>query len=282
VVTHVHSHPRYDTDRLWKNLFNDTLDRATRHWTARFLCVSRYLREQLQREGVPSERLRVVSNGIEVERFQYSPPLEAAAQELRDLLALPPQAQLVSMVALFRPRKGVEIFLEALAHVTKALPRVHGLLVGPFESPSYQSHIESYCRQLKLDRYVHFIGFQEDTRPAFVASDLVVLPSPWSSEGMPLSLLEAMALGKPVIASNIGGLSEIVQDGHTGLLVPPRDALALAHALQTLLQDPQRMRAIGLNAQRFVYEHHDAKHCVRQVEKNYLEVLALQSLSPGF
>lgn len=273
VVTHVHSHPRYDTDRLWKNLFNDELERATRRWTARFLCVTRYLREQLQREGVPSQRLCVVPNGIDLEHFQYTPQLETAAQGLREALALGPEARLVSMVALFRPLKGVEIFLKALAHVTKALPHVHGLLVGPFASSSYHRHIERCCQQLKLDRHVHFIGFQEDARPALIASDLIALPSLWS-EGMPYSLLEAMALGKPVVASNIGGLSEIVQDGHTGLLVPPKDALALAQAVQTLLQDPHRMKTIGLNAQRFVRAHHDAKHCIRQIEKNYLEVLA--------
>lgn len=273
VVTHVHSHPRYDTDRLWKNLSNYALDRITRRWTARFLCVSRHLRDSLQREGVPPECLRVVPNGIELEHFQYTPQLEAAAQGLREALALVPEAQLVSMVALLRPLKGVEVFLEALAHVTKALSHVHGLLVGPFESPNYQSRIESYCRQLRLDQHIHCVGFQEDTRPAFLASDLVVLPSYWG-EGMPFSVLEAMALGKPVIASRIGGLSEIVQDGYTGLLVPPGDAVALADALQTLLQDPKRMRILGLNAQRFVQEHHDAKRCVRQIEKNYLEVLA--------
>ena len=273
VVTHVHSHPRYDTDRLWKNLANYTLDRTTRRWTARFLCVSQHLREQFQREGVPSERLRVVPNGIDLEYFRWSPHLAAAAENLRSALGISSETRLVSMVALFRPRKGVEIFLEALAYIIEALPHVHGLLVGPFESPSYQSHVESYCRQLRLDSYIHFIGFQEDTRPAFMTSDVVVLSSHWG-EGMPLSLLEAMALGKPVVASDIGGLSEIVQDGYTGLLVPPRDAYALAQALQALLGDPQRMKAMGMRAQRFVQEHHDVKHCVRQIEKNYLEVVA--------
>jgi glycogen(starch) synthase len=82
-----------------------------------------------------------------------------------------------------------------------------------------------------------------------------------------------MALGRPVIASQVGGIAEIVHHGHTGLLVPPGDVHALAQAMQILLSNPQQMSAMGGNAQRFVQEHHDAKWCVRQVEKNYLEVL---------
>lgn len=279
VVTHVHSHPRYDTDRLWKNLANDTLDRTTRCWTARFLCVSQHLREQFQREGVPSERLRVVPNGIDLEYFRWSPHLALAAEKLRGALGLSSEIRLVSMMALFRPIKGAEIFVAALAQLKNTLKNVHGLLVGAFASPFYQSYIEDHLQRLNMAQYVHCIGFQEDVRPALAASDLIVFPS-LACEGMPFSLLEAMALGKPVIASNIGGLSEIVQDGHTGFLVPPRDTRALAQAVQTLLQDPQRMRTMGLNAQRFVQEHHDAKHCVHQIEKNYLEVLELFKARP--
>jgi phosphatidylinositol alpha-mannosyltransferase len=275
VVTHVHSHPRFDTDRSWKNLFNEALDRATRRWTARFLCVSQYLYERFRHEGVPAERLRVVPNGIELEYFQWGPQLTIAAEKLRSTLGLSSETKLISMVALFRPTKGVEIFLAALAQLRNIFTNVHGLLVGPFAPPSYQHRVEAYRRHLGLEPYVHLVDFQEDVRPALAASDLIVLPS-ISCEGMPLSLLEAMALGRPVIASQVGGIAEIVHHGHTGLLVPPGDVHALAQAMQILLSNPQQMSAMGGNAQRFVQEHHDAKRCVRQVEKNYIEVLALR------
>ncbi len=278
VVTHVHSSPLHEWENPLKSRLNWRVERLTRRWTVRFICVSRYLRDQLLSEGVPAERIAVISNGLEPEWF-CSSDRSGARQEKGRLcrrLGVSRDARLVAMVAWFRPLKGVETFLEALAQLEGALPdeEVVGLLVGGFASKRYRRRVDEQIYRLGLTGRVFALGFQEaeGVRAILKVCDVAVLPS-HRPEGLPISLLEAMALGKPVIATAVGGIPEVVQDEETGLLISPGDGQALTRALLRILKDLKLALRLGPTAREFVWANHQAERMVRQIERVYTDVL---------
>jgi glycosyltransferase involved in cell wall biosynthesis len=184
--------------------------------------VARSLREKLH---VDSRTITVVPNGV---------PLGAAVDT--SVQNTPP---VVVTTAQLRAHKGHEYLLEAAAE----LPDVRFLFVG--EGPE-RERLESLARSLGVDDRVDFLGFRSDVRELLLRSDLFVLPS--LDEGLPLSVLEAMTVGKPVVATSAGGTDEAVEDGVTGIVVEPRDVKALAAAIRAVLGDPAlaaRMGAAG-------------------------------------
>ncbi len=137
----------------------------------------------------------------------------------------------LGMIALFRPRKGLEILLEALARLrNRGLP-VRLRAVGSFETPEYESHIKRLAGQLNLDSAIDWAGFARDIDSELARMDLFVLPSLFG-EGLPMVVLEAMSAGLPVVASAVPGVPEAVRDGVEGLLVEPANPAALAAAIE--------------------------------------------------
>ena len=268
VVTHVHSLPLYETENVLKNRFNHMVDGLTRRWSTHYICVSSSLRSRLVYEGIPAERIGVVHNGIELDRFCS----DTDGTEARNKLGLDPKAKLIAMIALFRPLKGTESLIEALSHVIPECPDAYCLLVGGFEREDYRRRVMELARGLKLKDRVIFLGFRENVSHILAATDIVVLPSLFG-EGLPIAILEAMAMGRPVIATPVGGIPEIIRDGETGLLVEPRDSLALAEAITRLLQDPKRASELGLKAQSLVREEYGAESMVRKIERIYLGLM---------
>jgi glycosyltransferase involved in cell wall biosynthesis len=173
-------------------------------------------------------RLSVIHNGIDVERFAAASPLA---------LALPPDALVIGFVGRFSPEKGLPELADAWLRMAGALPAAHLVLAGsgPLEA-------ELRARLAGAPR-VHWFGFEEDVAAMMKAFDVLAVPS--YEEGFGLVAAEAMAAGVPVVASRVGGLVEVVDDGRTGCLVPPRNALALADALLLLANDPDRRRRMG-------------------------------------
>jgi glycosyltransferase involved in cell wall biosynthesis len=207
------------------------------------VAVSRAAAQRLSRLArLPAEAIRVLPNGIDVDAYA-SPDPERARARLCGELSIPGDARLVLLPAVLRPGKGHDTLLEALPALEARSGRVRVLLAGAGE-------LEEELRR-KAERHadlLHFLGHRTDMPELMAAADLVILPS--QAEALPTVLIEAAAAGRPVVATRVGGVPEVVKDGRTGILVPPGDPVALAEAVTSLLNDPERRSAFGERAAR--------------------------------
>jgi glycosyltransferase involved in cell wall biosynthesis len=269
VVTHIHSLPLYETESRIRNRFNHVVEGFTKGWSSRYICVSGSLRSQLISKGLPAELIDVVHNGVETEQFSTSNHNEYG---IRNELGIIRNAKLIAMIALFRPLKGAEILIEALAEIVPRHPDVYCLLVGGGERESYMSQLARLSRRRGLEDRTIFTGFREDISSILPGTDVVVHPSLFG-EGLPLAILEAMAAARPVIASAVGGIPEIIHNGETGLLVPPNSVQALAKAISALLENPEQASKLGANARSLVRAQYDCETMVREIERVYLRLI---------
>jgi glycosyltransferase involved in cell wall biosynthesis len=184
------------------------------------------------------ERLQVLYSGVDLSRIPDQPD----GHEVRRRFGIAAEALVFGTVANLFARKGYEVMLRALPMILKSLPAVHYLIVGSGDA-AYEARLRRLVRNLGLENHVHFAGFQESVFPCLAAMDVYVHPA--LMEGFGIAVLEAMALRKPVVATTTGGLPEIVQDGETGLLVPPDDPDALTKVISLLLRDSAHRMALG-------------------------------------
>ncbi len=187
---------------------------------------------------------------------------------LRSALGLDPDAKLVTMVGSLTRRKGVDDLLRAASLIRDAQPSARFLLVGRGDQ---RRLLEEIVRRLDLTEAVRFLGFRRDVPEILNGSDLLVLPSHW--EGFGLVLLEAMNAGLPVVGTRRGAIPEVVRDGETGLLVPPKDPEALATALIRLLCDPDRAKAMGRAGLSRLRREYDMDRAVRAHDELYVGLL---------
>lgn len=170
------------------------------------------------------------------------------------------------------PQKGISCFLKAAAMLVKDY-RVNFLIVG--DGP-LRRQLENETVALGLENRVVFAGERDDVPVILSALDIFVLPS--LTEGFPLAILEALAAGRPVIATRVGGIPEIIADNHTGLLIKPGDPAELALAVAGLLTDRERTLSLARAGQLYVKEKFSAEQMVRRVEEEYLKILRAKGL----
>jgi glycosyltransferase involved in cell wall biosynthesis len=215
--------------------------------------------------------LRVVSipNGVDTEALR--PPDDVVA--LRRRLGITPHAPVVSIVGLVSERKGHRYFLEMARDLQLAHPDVRYLVVGEdiLGEGAYRHQMEAYARALGIADRVRFLGFRHDAVEWIAASDVIVLPS--LEEGLPVSLLEAGATAKPTVATAVNGSPEMVRDGITGFLVPPRDGGELTRAVARLLADEGLRVEMGREARKRVEETFSVADQARAVLALYRELL---------
>jgi len=237
------------------------------HWGVGVVDVTRSAAAVLVENGVPKQRIWTIPSGIDVDLFTP----EMNGRHIRAQFGIPSDALVIGCVANVLPVKGYDVLIAAMAKVMKSSPSVHWLIVGRDDS-TYGTEIRNLAGRLHLVEWTHFAGFQPDVRPYLAAMNLVVLPS--RSEALGLALLEAMAMEKPVIASRVGGIPEIVEHGLTGLLVEPNDPDALAEALISLLEDPGRRYLMGQAGRQRVVAQFCLERTVAAMEQMYEEILA--------
>lgn len=229
------------------------------------LAVSQRVKDNILRFRVASARkVEVVSLGLDLKKFIHQPVLVG---DLRRELAIHNNRQLVGMVARMVPIKGHRYFLHAASKIIKVCPKVGFVLVG---DGVLRRSLEAECRQLGISESVTFLGWREDLGKIYADLDVVVLSS--LNEGTPVSLIEAMAAGKAVVATRVGGIPDIVEDGVTGLLVPPKDPTALAEAVVHLLQDDDLRRCLGARARTSVYPKYDMSRLIEDMKHLYLRL----------
>jgi glycosyltransferase involved in cell wall biosynthesis len=221
VVSTVHSSRiRSDEDREMLRVLTPHIDQL--------IAVSRMIEEKLEHEGRTGAPVRRIYNGVDLSRYDHLEPCCTLPEEY----GMEPGSQLVGVVARLEPEKGHPTLLEAWPAVLRAVPDVYLLIVG---EGSRREALEAMARELRIAHRVVFTGRRGDVPAVTRALDVAVLPSYREAQG--LSILEAMALSRPVVASNVGGIPEMITDGVTGVLVPPHDPDALSGAIIRLLRD---------------------------------------------
>jgi len=234
------------------------------------------VKQWLVAQGYRREQIVVIRNGIDLSRFGT----RNGSGQLRQELGLPARAPLVAVLARLNQMKGIEYFLEAAAVIAGRCPDARFLIVGSnliprddtaVEDVAYRRELESSVVRLGLDGRVVFTGMRLDVPEILSALSVSVLPS--LSEGLSNTLLESMAAGVPVVATRVGGNPEVVEEGVTGLLVPPRDPAALAKAICQLLENPELASRFGQAGRQRVAKLFSLEKMVRETEQLYLALL---------
>lgn len=261
VVTTVHSLLEKDYQGTISRTANNLAERSTRFLTDHFIAVSQGLKDRLVAGGISAGRITVIYNGISVEGIRHSAGAGPA-------LKMESTAR-VGIVARLHAVKGHRYFLEAAREVLLLRPEASFLIVG--EGPC-RPVLEKLAGSLRIDDRVTFTGFVEEIYALMAGLDLLVISSLW--EGFGLTAAEAMVLGVPVVATNVGGLPEVVRHGETGLLVPPADAPALAQGIIWMLGHPREARDMAEKGGEVVQQKFTAGEMARRTLELYRRVAA--------
>jgi glycosyltransferase involved in cell wall biosynthesis len=229
------------------------------------IAVSRAIERKLADEGRNGAPLSLIYNGVDLTR--YSEP--DVCGTLHSEYGIPPDSPIVGVVARLEPEKGHPTLLEAWPAVIAAVPTAHLLVVG---EGTQRRALAAQVAALGIERSVTFTGRRDDVPAVTAALDIAVLPSYREAQG--LSILEAMALSRPVVASAVGGIPEMIEDGQTGLLVPPREPGLLAGAIVRLLKDHPYADTLAKAAQNQVHDRFCVELMVRAIESIYDEAVA--------
>ncbi len=263
IIDHWHGFTRFNGKRRF-------ICRFLNRFTDISLAVSQGVRQHLlQQLQMPPERVRVLHNGVDLERYRH----HRDRNDIRAALGIPADAPVVGLVArLDHWAKGHGELFQALAQVHSRHP-VRCLVIG---GGRRQPEMEDMVRDLSLGQWVNFLGYRDDIPDLLAALDIFVLPS--HSEGISRSLLEAMAMGLPVVVSEAGGSPEVVQHEVNGLLVPVKDSSALAGALLRLLENPGWAKQLGLAASRRVADHFSLARLGQELNEMYDELVRQKDL----
>ncbi|MBI3812636.1 MAG: glycosyltransferase [Nitrospirae bacterium] len=258
VIQHVHT--------LWPEIEIDEpyfLPRVTR-----IVACSREAADRFAHRHRFVPKIRVVYNGISLEK------IAEAKDRLRSEYGPRPDLLLVGIVGTLKPIKGQDFFLQMSRRVLDAGIEARFFIIGsdPLPGEPYLKKLHGLVSELGLSGRVWFTGFRKDNLDVIRSLDILVSAS--TEEAMPRNLIEAMALGRPVVATAVGGVPELVEEGMTGLLVPPQDAVALAGAVIRLARDPDLRRRLGEAGRCQVEERFTLDRFVRGIETVYSEVLA--------
>lgn len=227
--------------------------------------VSEKVAQRLLAFGVPAQKIKTIANGIDVKAFERAEPLPLLKAEA---------STVVGVVARLDLQKGFEYLLQAARELCKTFPGLKIVIVG--EGPD-RSAIEEMIQQYGLQSNVILAGQQSNMPGVYAAMDIFVLPS--LNEGLPMTVLEAMAASRPVIATRVGAIPSVIKDGETGLLVEPKDSAGLQNAIASLLDDPERGRRMGDQAHAWVSRHYTSEAMALNYRDLYEEVLGRRAPS---
>jgi len=226
------------------------------------IAVSDFVRGLLVEDGIPEERIRVIYNGTEFADLDVPAPDASVRSEL----GIPRESMLVATVGRVCPQKGQLLALESFAKLPRELLGSTGLLFVGAVAPSFSPVIEQSVRSCGLEGKVILAGVREDVRRVLSTVDVVIHPS--QAEACPLAVLEAMAVGKPVIATRVGGIVNVVTDGKDGVLVE-RAAEDMSLVLTRLLGDEEERRRLGAEARRTAAQRFTLSRMVADHEELY-------------
>ncbi len=245
----------------------------TWRWQQHAIAVSESVAESIRghvSSGVATKvPLTTVENGVDTEQFDPAPGGGADGAAVRQQFGIPADAPVVGTVAVFRVQKRLDHWLQAAARVVRSVPEAHFLLVG--DGP-LRADVERWIEAEGLGGRVHLAGLQTEVRPYLAAMDAYLMSSQF--EGLPIALLEAMAMARPVVATAVGGIPEVIANGQNGLLVPAGDPMALGDAVVRVLGDAAMRQSFAEAARATVCERFSIARMQRQLEDIYRQVIA--------
>lgn len=259
VVHHLHSPTTVDSTRRVRNWLNAAAERFSLTGVSAVIAVSESMRDYARRIGFDPKRTFVVHNGVPTR----GPLLPRST---------PADSWTLGCVALFRPRKGLEVLLKALARLRAAGRTVRLRAVGSFETPDYEFQIRHLADRLGLNGAIDWRGFSSDVNAELERMDLFVLPSLFG-EGLPMVVLEAMAAGAPVVATHVEGIPEAIRDGLDGLIAAPGDADDLARVIGQVMDGKADWQALRASAHQRQAEHFSDRSMADGVADVYRRVL---------
>jgi glycosyltransferase involved in cell wall biosynthesis len=242
-----------------RSRYRDLLARVLAPRVDAVIAISEAQLPRLRRLGYRRPTIRIIANGVEV------PDVARPAGDVREALGIDPSEFLALLVATLRPEKRAELFVAAVRRAHAADSRVRGVLAGG------GSELERVRVSAGSDGVVQVLGARTDAPDLMAAADAVCLAS--DAEGVPMAILEAMALGRPVVATDVGGVSEAVESGVTGLLVPTNDEAALAAAFLELVADPGLRRRLGEKGRQRYREGFGVDRMVEEYAQVFEDVL---------
>jgi len=213
--------------------------------------------------GIPTDRINLIHSGIELEKFAR-PPAAGTVERLKEEFGLHDANPLLINVGRLHPIKGQKYLIPMMSRLLRQWPHARLLIAG---EGSERGRLETAIAEAGLAHAITLLGLRSDIHELLALSTAFVFPS--LSEGLPISMLEAMAAGKAVIASNVGPMPEMVEDGISGLLVAPKDPVALAEAVDSIARSPELAEEIGQRAQHIAAERFSIQSVARSMETLY-------------
>lgn len=245
--------------RVWENIslyFLKSMNKV--------IGVSPQIVEELHRDGISLSKLVWVPNGVVVPTRFHSSSIVFKKE-----FGLNSNTWTIGMIGRLSIEKGHGILFEAIKKVHSQCPNIQVFIIG--EGP-LKEKLKYQVHEMGLDSIVQFLGFRSDIDRLYPMLDIIVSSS--IREGFPLTILEAMAYGKSVVATKVGGVGELIQHGKTGLLVEPEDVRALANAIQFLIRHPSKAQAMGSHARRFVQENYSVERMCNGYQRIYEEFIS--------
>lgn len=241
-------------------------ERLTSPLAYRIIAVSHAVtRDLIHRYGIGADRVVTIQNGIDALAFTPQRPRASVLEEL----GLRPGDQVIGITGRMTQQKGHDLLFQALRRLVPKFPRLRCLIIG--DGP-LESWLKQQAAELSLIPHCIFTGARSDVADLLSVLEIAVLPS--RSEGLPFAMLEAMALGKPVVATRVGGNAEAIEEGKTGLLTPPEDSVAIADAIAFLLEHSDEAARMGELGRQRVREQFSLTRMVTELERVY--TLALE------
>lgn len=228
----------------------------------RVIAVSNFTKRRLIERRIPEEKIRVIQNGIDTMSFDHY-----RKGRLRGELNLAPGSRVIGFIGRLGPEKGIKYLLEAASIICNKTHGVYFVLAG---EGILKEETEAFIASNNLQGRIIMLGWRKDATELMPDMDILLLPS--LTEGTPMVLLESMAMGVPVIASDVGGIGEVIEDSKTGLLIKPRDPQAIVNSISTLLENTELAANISRNSIAEVKTHFSAHHMSEQYRQTYLSL----------
>lgn len=247
--------------------YNFPINKLLAHWTDMITANSQAGIERLHQDGFKARKLHLIYHGVDIQRFSPEKTNQYRG-EIRKKLGIEMDVVTICVMARMTQQKGQAVFLQAVKRVVDAGLDVRCLLIG--DGPDRDS-LEALTLSLGLSEKVLFLGYRQDTPELLSASDIFALSSYW--EGLPNAVLEAMSMGLPIVATNVSGTAEVVQDGITGFLVPPGNQDAMADSLMSLMKDPHLRDRMGKAGRNRCVEEFSLEHTAMQTTALYHKLI---------
>ncbi|MCA1994069.1 MAG: glycosyltransferase family 4 protein [Coleofasciculus sp. S288] len=276
IVYTAHGFPFHDRSSKSQYRFYFTVEKSSALLTDLILSQSYEDVITAQKSGLcPPEKVRYLGNGVDIDRFNRDRLNPTQQNQLRKSLGIPDTADLIfGTTGRLNRKKGSGYLVEAAAKLLPQFPNMHILIIGgqlSTDPDPFQTELVERIHSLGIEKHVTLTGYREDTPELLGLLDIFTLPT-FTHEGLPRSILEAMAMSLPVVATNIRGCREAVVHGETGFIVPPQDSDKLAEALSILLSNPSLRQAYGKSSRQRVESEYDERMVFERLQTAYRDL----------